>query len=117
MSSKDTRFGKGQSGNPKGRPKSSKNFASDFMREANETVAVTVNGRRKYMSIARAGIKQLMSKAAAGDLPAIKQVLDRIEILEARAAQQKPAHDVVTFSDKDREVIDYVSSMFTTAND
>ena len=110
MASKHTQFRKGQSGNPKGRPQGSKNFASEFISEANETVAVTVSGRRKYMSIMRAGIKQLMAKAAAGDLASLKVVMDRYEILEAR--ERNRAADRLEYTQHDRTVIGHLYEQY-----
>lgn len=110
MASKDTRFRKGQSGNPKGRPRGSKNFASEFISEANEQIAVNVSGRRKYMSVMRAGMKQLMAKAASGDSAAIKQVMDRYETLEAR--ERNRAADRLEFSPHDRTVLNHLYAEF-----
>ena len=110
MPSNDTRFHKGKSGNPNGRPKGSKNslgFAADFLSEANEQIAVSVDGKRKIMSVVRAGIKQLLAKAAAGDLPAIKHTLDRLEALEEAAAKVTPK-ETYTFTQHDQEIIEHV---------
>ena len=115
MSSKDTRFKKGQSGNPRGRPKGAKNaqtFAADFLSEANEQIAVSINGRPQTMTIVRAGMKQLLGKAAAGDLPAIKHVLERLEKLEADARRSAP-QEAFNFTERDREIINYVYAELT----
>ncbi len=119
MSSKATQFKKGRSGNPKGRPKGSKNaqnFAADFLSEANEQIAVSVDGKRKTMSVVRAGMKQLLAKAAAGDLPAIKHVLERVEALEDAAARAAPK-ETFTFTERDREIITYVYETLASAAD
>ena len=119
MSSNDTRFKKGRSGNPRGRPKGAKNaqtFAADFLSEANEQIAVSINGRPQTMTIVRAGMKQLLGKAAAGDLPAIKHVLERLEKLEADARRSAP-QEAFNFTERDREIINYVYETLATAAD
>lgn len=67
-----TRFKKGQSGNPKGRPKESLDIASRLRAALNERVTVTEDGRRKKIAKVDAIFKQLVNKAAAGDTRAIK---------------------------------------------
>jgi len=42
-----TRFRKGQSGNPRGRPRGSKNFSTLLADALNEPVVVTEDGRRR----------------------------------------------------------------------
>jgi hypothetical protein len=44
---RETRFRKGRSGNPRGRPRGSRNFASLLEEALAEPVVITENGRRK----------------------------------------------------------------------
>jgi Family of unknown function (DUF5681) len=67
-----TQFKKGQSGNPKGRPKGSKNFDSMVAHELNEQMDIRENGRLKRISKLRLSAKQLANGAAAGQLPYIQ---------------------------------------------
>jgi hypothetical protein len=67
-----TRFRKGQSGNPKGRPKGSLNTATMLERILREIVVINEGGRRKKITKLEAALKQLVNKAASGDLAAIK---------------------------------------------
>lgn len=116
MPSKNTQFKKGKSGNPKGRPKGSRstqNFAADFLSEANEQIAVSIDGKRQTMSVVRAGMKQLLPKAAAGELSAIKQVLERAEALEAAQAEARPK-ETFAYTERDREIITYVYENLAT---
>jgi hypothetical protein len=72
---KRSRFQKGRSGNPNGRPKGSQDFASILHKASRETILVTVNGRERRISKFEAAMLQLMTKAAKGDLGAIRQML------------------------------------------
>lgn len=84
---KRTQFQKGKSGNPKGRPKTPLTDLSAFLRacarEANKTVTLNENGRRKRITKGDAIWMQVMTKAATGDMSAIKLVLPYWQLLEA----------------------------------
>jgi Family of unknown function (DUF5681) len=66
-----TRFSKGQSGNPKGRPRGTKNLKTDLMEELRETIVVREGDRAVRMSKQRAMIKTVMNKSLKGDARAI----------------------------------------------
>lgn len=80
-----TRFRPGQSGNPKGRPKGSRNFATVIQEELAARITVTENGRRRKITKRQAIAKQLVNKAAAGDPKAIPVLLN-----ETRAHESQP---------------------------
>ena len=71
---KHSQFKKGQSGNPKGRPKGSKNFKTDFAEVSQERVFVVEGGVRKAVTKQRASIKALFANAMNGDVPAEKEI-------------------------------------------
>lgn len=83
---KHTQFKKGQSGNPKGRGKGVRNFATEIRAELNSLVPVTENGRRKKITKRKAVAKQLVNKAAAGDPKAIPVLLNEVRQHEAGPA-------------------------------
>lgn len=66
-------FQKGQSGNPKGKPKGARHF-STLLKEAIIKVA-----EGDDMPADRMIVKQLVDKAKKGDLQAIDRVLDRVD--------------------------------------
>jgi hypothetical protein len=68
-------FKKGQSGNPKGRPRHSKNVATLAREALYAKVEVTENGRRRRVSKLEVGFKQLANRIAKGDLVAIRLLL------------------------------------------
>jgi hypothetical protein len=65
-----TRFKPGKSGNPKGRPKGSKNATSLAKAELSRKVVVTINGRKRSMTVAEIASRRLGDKAMAGDAKA-----------------------------------------------
>ncbi len=88
---KDTQFKPGQSGNRKGRPRGSKNFDTLWEAELKSLIPITEKGKRKVISKIEAIIKQLVTKAAAGDLRALLMFLNefrRHEGLKARSTNQ-----------------------------
>jgi Family of unknown function (DUF5681) len=78
------KFRKGQSGNPKGRPKGSKSLTTLIMEAARDQVSVEIDGKPRKFSTLQGAVAQLVSKAARGDQKAIVELLDRIDAIEAR---------------------------------
>lgn len=62
----------GQSPNPKGRPKGSKNQKTLYKQAFEAKITVNVDGQEKTMSKKELGYHQLAQKAAAGDLKAFQ---------------------------------------------
>jgi hypothetical protein len=60
-------FRRGQSGNPSGRPKGSRNFKSELREELNELIRFRDGDREIEVSKQRALIKRLVASAIAGD--------------------------------------------------
>jgi hypothetical protein len=73
-----TRFLPGRSGNPKGRPKGSKNFSTLFSEELARPVTLTENGKRCRMPKRQALAKQLINKALINEPRAAALALDQI---------------------------------------
>src|SRR5579871_3182034 len=80
-----TQFAKGKSGNPKGRPKGSKNFATTIQSELKRHVSVTEEGRRKKITKREATAKQLVNRAASGDTKSIQLLLNETRNYELEA--------------------------------
>jgi hypothetical protein len=73
---KHAQFAKGRSGNPNGRPKGVRNFATVIEAELNTKIPINENGKRRLISKREAVAKQLVNKAASGDTKAIPLLLN-----------------------------------------
>ena len=80
---KATRFAKGQSGNPSGRPKGKRNWATTLHAALEQKVTITENGRQRQVTKLEAATMQLVNKAAAGDAHAIRLMLQIVPSMEA----------------------------------
>lgn len=107
---KATRFKKGQSGNPKGRPKGSLNVATVFSKTLREKVVVNENGQRKTMSKLEAALKQLTNKAASGDTRALRLLLELAR--DAEAKQNAGGEQIPIVGELDQEVIEGILNRF-----
>ena len=97
-----TRFKKGESGNPTGRPKNSKNLTTLLEKELKQRVVITENGRRRSITKQEAMVKHLVNKAVSGDRPLMQLLLEEIRLLEARAASSPSDASI---DEADREVM------------
>jgi hypothetical protein len=107
---KNTRFKKGVSGNPKGRPTGSLNVATVFTKTLLEKVVINEHGQRKTVTKLEAALKQLTNKAASGDLRAVRQLVELARDAEAKQSavgMQEPGT-----SDFDQEVMDGILKRF-----
>lgn len=89
--SSDTRFRKGQSGNPKGRPKKQRPHISAFDIVFDKTLAVTQGGKEQELTIEEALQYQTYQAALKGGKPAIRKVLKMIEKREVALAKMLPS--------------------------
>ena len=72
---KHTQFKPGKSGNPKGRPKQTRNFKTDLQEELQALVTVSEGGKTKTVSRQQAVIMRTMEKALQGDPKAVKMLV------------------------------------------
>jgi hypothetical protein len=95
---KRTRFKKGQSGNPKGRPKGSKNRRSAIdegglrniiLSEAYRDISVKEEGQRMKVPVVRAIVRSITLKAAQGDHRSQQLTMRLLSEVERREKQLK----------------------------
>jgi Family of unknown function (DUF5681) len=96
-------FRKGQSGNPNGRAKGSKNLPTLLMKTLNELVAVNENGQRKNITKLEAMTKQLVNRAASGEPKATQLLLNMVQLIEERS---DTAPQTAAVADADRLVME-----------
>ncbi len=80
---KATRFVKGQSGNPSGRPKGKKNWATALHEALEEKVTIVENGKKRQVTKLDAAIKQMINQAATGDKASMRHLMQLVPGMEA----------------------------------
>jgi hypothetical protein len=103
---RSTQFKPGQSGNPAGRPRGAKNFATAIEEELQARVTVTENGKRRRISKREIIAKHLVNKAASGDLRAIPLLLNETRTRESIPADGGP--DAVFDTAEDQHVFESI---------
>lgn len=104
----NSRFKKGQSGNPTGRPKGTPNLSTVLMNTLSERVVVNEKGKRRTISKLQAVVKQLVNKAASGDLRAASQVTALTSNAEQNAEQSARPQALLNELDK-KSILDLLN--------
>lgn len=85
-----TRFRKGQSGNPSGKPRKVLSDDEILLRELSSRVTITEGGKRKRMTKLEVMMKKLVNLAMQGDSKAVRFVADAYR---NALANQPPANE------------------------
>ncbi len=100
---KHTRFKKGQSGNPRGRPKGSKNLSTIMKDLLGRPVTIKQNGRERRVPFCEAFVHRLASRSLEGSprdmIALMKAIHDYMP--EVLAANQLPTSIEVVYVDSD----------------
>ena len=99
-----SRFKPGQSGNPKGRPKGSLNVTTVLTKILREKVVINQNGTRKTITKFEASLKQMVNKAASGDLRALAQLLPMIAVA-AEQSRAEGSNSTEILNEREQEVL------------
>jgi len=103
----NTRFKKGQSGNPRGRAPGAKDLKTLLIDTLNEPVVVTENGGRRTISKRQAIVKQLVNQSAKGDWRAVKLLVDMLHETEGGS---EPEAAESSFGEADQKVIEQLKA-------
>ena len=106
-----TRFVKGRSGNPRGRPPGTKNLKTLLSEALNEPVIVTENGGSRKVTKRQAIITQLVNRSATADFRAIKILLDIVRDIERQTEPTAP--ETSDFSEADEKVLKQIKARFS----
>jgi len=91
-----TRFRKGKSGNPKGRPRNrSREIPYDAV--LGQMVTIREDGRERRITAAEAFLLQLTQKGLAGDGAAARSSLEAIEAARATRGEDQPTISVIVY--------------------
>jgi hypothetical protein len=103
---KKTRYQKGQSGNPKGRPRGSRSWATLLREILSERVEVRENGGTRIVTKKELILRYAVNKAATGDSRAREFLVNQTPWLQRDLAEPKrsPQYDIEAF-ERAREIL------------
>lgn len=93
---KHAQFKRGQSGNPKGRPKGAKSFATILEREGRRLQTVTINGKSVRLTKKELVAMQMYLMAMKGDLKAMEKLM----AYEPKEPFAQPFHVTIEFEEE-----------------
>lgn len=106
---KETQFKKGVSGNPKGRPKGSRNFLSLLENIIEQKIPIKQGSEEVKITKKEAMLIQWINKAIKGDMSAIQHLIPLLFQIEQKNEDKNEKQNV---SLKDKEILDNFISKF-----
>jgi len=90
---KEHQFKPGRSGNPKGRPKGSKNEASIWRDVLSKRISIREGGKTRKVSVLEAMIMKYIERALSDDVKSATFVLNRIRLIEGNTPDETESFD------------------------
>jgi ABC-type sulfate transport system substrate-binding protein len=103
---KNGQFRKGESGNPKGRPKGARNFVTLLEKELRQTVVVNESGKKKTITRLQAMVKRMVADALQGDR---KAQLTLVDVLRKTGRLEQADFDSVLPNDYEDILETYIA--------
>jgi len=89
-----SRFVKGRSGNPKGRPKGSRNLAAIVLAESRELVNIQGPRGKRRITKLHASVMQLQNQAAKGHLQSQRELFGLVRMAEEAATSAGTSENI-----------------------
>lgn len=101
-----TRFKKGKSGNPKGRPKHAKSLNTIIREEMLAKVPVRTSAGVRYISRAHALVLKRLEQASKGNDRAMDKLFERYDVAVPGASEEATENaDLLDFTNADQEIL------------
>jgi len=103
---KKSQFKSGKSGNPKGRPKKSKNLETLFKNELQEKIIINENGRRTTVTKREAFVKTLVNDSLLMKTNSVRSVLTIIQAIDEKEAAKVQNSNKDKISEEDKKILE-----------
>ena len=98
---RETRFRKGCSGNPSGRPKGSQNTIKLLEELLNQKISILQDGKKRKISKKTAIMMQMVNAAVKGDPKSVQTLLPYMTIIDNKNEEKETAKDNLSKDDKE----------------
>lgn len=109
-----SRFKKGSSGNPKGRPKGSRNITSLLAEELDRTVYAVAGGKPVRLKKKEVMVRKLVDRAMTGDNRSFSQIASLLAQQQTSEEGPKAALSLADDPAEDQALVDRVSRYLAT---
>jgi hypothetical protein len=106
-----SRFKRGQSGNPRGRPGGSKNLKTLVAQALNQLIVITEDGRQRKVTKREAIATELVNRSTNADFRAVKILLEILRDIEGQPEPLSP--ETADYSEADEKVIAQLRARFS----